>query len=167
MAAFISEACHLFASQSCLFASFPGNEPDDISNNAKINMAMKMFLHSPYIFLFIPLWVCFPALPLIAPPPLTFFTPDGISPHPYPVNVQRVHMNLTVKFMGRYINTSSCIASCFPLGLYGLQPLPETEHFSPPLPTPSPWGGCQGVEIFRDKWKYFWCRAGIHGLTAA
>lgn len=134
MAAFISEACHLFAPHSSLFASFPRNEPNDISNNAKINMTMKMFLHFPYIFLFIPLWVCFPAFLLTAPPAPHFLHTDGISPHPLPVNVQRVHMNLRFKFMGRYINTSGCVASCFPSGLHGLQPLPVTEHFCTPPP---------------------------------
>lgn len=82
MAALISATCHSFPSHSSLFASFRGNEPNDISNNAKINMAMKMFLHSPFIFLFMLLWVCF--LSLSSTATLTFFTPDGISPHPYP-----------------------------------------------------------------------------------
>lgn len=69
MAAFISAACHLFASRSSLFASFPGNEPNDISNNAKINMTMKMFLHSPYIsFLYLCEFV-FPRSSPFSPPP--------------------------------------------------------------------------------------------------
>jgi hypothetical protein len=60
-----------------LFTSFLGNEPNDTSNNDKINMAMKMFLHSSFIFLFILLWVCFTPLSPKATPPLPYLLLTG------------------------------------------------------------------------------------------
>jgi hypothetical protein len=95
--------CPYLCQLSLIFFSFPGNEPNDASNNAKINMVMKMLLHSPVIFLFMLLLVCFPPLSLSLSLYLLhtgwhFATPGTPS-------VQRVHMNLTFKFMGRYINT--------------------------------------------------------------
>jgi len=60
-----------------------------------------MFLHPAFIFLFMLLLVCFPSFSLL----LYLLHTGWHFATPGTLRVQRVHMNLKFKFMGRYINT--------------------------------------------------------------
>jgi hypothetical protein len=102
MAALICVACHLFPCDTSFSTSFSGNEPKGISNNAKINMVIRMSLLFPFILLFILLWVCFLTLFLYFH---SFFLLTGWHfATKSRANMQRVHMNIKLKFMCRYIN---------------------------------------------------------------
>ena len=134
--------CPYLCRLSLISLSFPGNEPNDASNNAKINMVMKMFLQSPFYFSFYAAFSLFSlSLSLyLLHTGWNFATPGTPS-------VQRVHMNLTFKFMGRYINTFLAVQLAVSLGTPGASTTAQTRTVLTP----------RGVEIFRDKCKSYEC----------